>query len=104
MDFITFITGIGNAFIQGLVQLMNVFGSAVLDSVKYLINGIFAGFGAPFSFWSSNLAQNVSITLPIIFVSILGVALLILLLFVDIFGFEKDLASIVSEAISGVKL
>jgi Na+-driven multidrug efflux pump len=104
MDFITFITGIGNAFVQGLLHLINVFGSAILDSVKYLIKGILVGFGVPFSFWSSNLAQNVSITLPIIFVSILGVALLILLLFIDIFGFEKDIASVISEAISGVKL
>ncbi len=102
MDAGTFFIAIINAFINSFLNFLNIVGTAIVDSVRYMLQGFLAGFGIPFAYWSSGMAQNVSITLPIIFTTILGVALVIFMVFVDIYGLEKDFGSMISEAVHGI--
>jgi len=83
------LVNLGNAIVQGLLLIIQAIVQGMTESFSGLIYGIINAFGIPFMYWSSNLQTNY--ILPIIFVIILGIALLILMAFIDAMGFEKDL-------------
>jgi hypothetical protein len=86
---------IGDAIVSGLIILFKAISNGLTTSFSGLISGIENAVGIPFSFWSTNL--HTGYLLPVIFVVILGIALLIGIAFIDVMGYEKEVGEGISD-------
>ena len=99
MNVYSIISDIANGLVNGLIGLFNTIISGILSSVQ----SILARFGLmvenPLQTWAYDVAYgNNQLAIPFIFTVILGISIFILLLFIDIFGIEKD----IDEGIGGL--
>ncbi len=96
LDLGTYIIGnIGNAIINGLGWIFQAIIQGLSTEFSDLIVGLENAVGIPFSYWSSNLQVNYF--LPVVFIIILGIALIIGIAFIDIMGYEKDIGEGVAD-------
>jgi len=100
MDVWGFLGQLGNALFSEIIALMKTIMNSILDSIKDMVEGILNGFGIPFSDWSQGLTSQ-GYTIPILFVAILGIAFLILMIFVDVFGLEKTVGKTIGGFLKG---
>lgn len=90
-DFANWLNEIINGIIDIFLFILKGLGNIFLWSVQQVVGGILGFFGVPFSAWSRFVANNGGWFIPIIFVSILGVAWLIAYGISIVYGFEKDI-------------
>jgi len=100
MDVWGFLGQLGNALFSEIIALMNTIMNGILGSIKDMVGGILNGFGIPFSEWAYGLASQ-GYTIPILFVAILGIAFLILMIFIDVFGLEKTVGKTIGGFLKG---
>jgi hypothetical protein len=74
-----------NSFVQGIAYL-------VLDTLNSIVGGVLGFVGVPFMSWSHYVANNGGWFIPVLFVGILGLALIVAEAINIIYGFEKDIA------------
>jgi len=99
MNVNSIISDVANGVVSGLIDLFNTIISGILSSVQ----SILAGFGLmiqnPLQTWAYDVAYGSNqLAIPLIFTVILGISIFILLVFIDIFGIEKD----IDEGIGGL--
>jgi len=105
MDIWSFLTQLGNAIFSGLLSFMHMVMNSVVYSIKETVSGLLGAVGIPFTDWSQDLANgNYGYSIPIIFVTILGIAFLIMIIFIDIYGFEQEAGDTIGTALKGIEL
>ncbi|MGC8584849.1 MAG: hypothetical protein ACP5L4_01840 [Thermoplasmata archaeon] len=86
---------LGNAIVNGILMLFHAIIQGFTTGFSGLIKGLENAIGIPFSYWSSNL--NTNYLLPVVFVVILGIALLIGIAFIDAMGYEKGIGEGIAD-------
>jgi len=85
-----------NELISGLISIFNNFveglSSIFLSALSSVVFGFLGFVGVPFTSWSQYVANNGGWFIPIIFVSILGIAFLVAEGINIVYGFEKDIS------------
>jgi len=105
MDIFSTIFSAISFLINELLKIANTMITSVIASFQAIMTGILNGFGIPFSTWSNYLAspQNgFGFTIPIIFVIVLGIAFLLFIAFIDIYGIENDAGNTIGILMKGL--
>jgi hypothetical protein len=92
MNVYSIISDIANGLVSGLIALFNTIISGILSSVQSILTAFGLMVENPLQTWAYDVAYNDNqIAIPLIFTVILGSSIFILLIFIDIFGIEKDI-------------
>jgi len=92
MNIYTIISSIANGISNGAVSLFNIITLGILSSVKSILIGFGLMVNEPLQTWAYDVANGSDpLIIPVIFTIILGVSIIIILAFVNIFGIEKDI-------------
>lgn len=92
--------------INEFLKIANTMITAVTSSFQAMVTGILNGFGSPFSTWSNYLANQQNgfgFSIPIIFVIVLGIAFLVFIAFIDIYGIEDDVGNTIGTLVRGLE-
>jgi len=99
MNVYSIISDIANGLVSGLTALFNTVVSGILSSVQSILMGFGLMVKNPLQTWAYDVANGSDrLAIPLIFTVILGISIFILLIFIDIFGIEKD----IDEGIGGL--
>ena len=99
MNVNSIISDIANGIVNGLIALFNTIISGILSSVQSILTGFGLMINNPLQTWAYDVAYGSNqLAIPLIFTVILGSSIFILLVFIDIFGIEKD----IDEGIGGL--
>jgi len=99
MNVNSIISDIANGIVNGLIALFNTIISGILSSVQSILTGFGLMINNPLQTWAYDVAYGSNqLAIPLIFTVILGISIFILLVFIDIFGIEKD----IDEGIGGL--
>jgi len=99
MNVNSIISDVASGIVNGLIDLFNTVISGILSSVQSILTGFGLMVENPLQTWAYNVAYGSNqLAIPLIFTVILGISIFILLVFIDIFGIEKD----IDEGIGGL--
>jgi len=99
MNVDSIISDIANGIVNGAIALFNTIISGILSSVQSILAGFGLMINNPLQTWAYDVAYGSNqLAIPLIFTVILGISIFILLVFIDIFGIEKD----IDEGIGGL--
>ena len=99
MNVNSIISDVASGIVNGLIDLFNTVISGILSSVQSILTGFGLIVENPLQTWAYNVAYGSNqLAIPLIFTVILGISIFILLVFIDIFGIEKD----IDEGIGGL--
>ena len=93
-------TSVISAFITGIVTLFQDITQGIDTGVSNLVHGILGAFGSPFHYWTVSVSGE-GLMVPIIFVSILMFAGIIVVLYLNVQGYEQDVYS-AAEALTKI--
>ncbi|MEM4067970.1 MAG: hypothetical protein QXV17_14040 [Candidatus Micrarchaeaceae archaeon] len=85
------ISAIANGVVNGISSLVHLIVKGILSAIQTVLTGIQNIIGIPMNLWSVNVS-NQGITIPIIFTAVLGIAIFIVLIFIDAEGLETEVA------------
>ena len=99
MNVYTVLSDIANGLVNGLTTLFNTIILGILSSVQSILTGFGLMIKNPLQTWAYDVAYgNNQLAIPLIFTVILGCSIFVLLIFIVIFGIEKD----IDEGIGGL--
>lgn len=93
-------TSVISAFITGILTLFQDITQGIDTGVSNLVHGILGAFGSPFHYWTVSVSGE-GLMVPIIFVSILMFAGIIVVLYLNVQGYEQDVYS-AAEALTKI--
>lgn len=87
----TLASAVINGILKGISSLFSIITDGILQSVNWILSAFGSLIGTPMQYWETNELSG--LTIPIIFTLILGVAVMVGLIFLNIYGIDEEIQS-----------